>query len=137
MPTRSFVGTRRARSRNGRRRLLLEALKKLPGFGSTQRFIEIDVGDNRCADEQRFLVRIVILKLDPDRQPLNDLDEVAGGILRRQQGERRSGPHRKPGDPTAEYLSVAIHVAIDIGSLTDAQVAQLRLLEIGIDPNLA
>ena len=63
--------------------MVLEALKKHPGIGPAQRFIEIDVGDNRCADEQRFLVRIVTLKLDPDRQPLDDLDEVACGILGR------------------------------------------------------
>jgi hypothetical protein len=60
---------------------------------AAQRFIKIDVGHNRRADEQRFLVRIVTLKLDSDREPLDDLDEVARGILRRQQGERRSGSH--------------------------------------------
>ena len=120
----------------GRGRLLLDRLKKLPGIGSAQRFIEIDVGNNRCADEQRFLVGIVTLKLDSDRQPLDDLDEVARGILRRQQCERRSGPDREPSDPTVEYLFVAIHVDIEVGSLTDPQVAQLRLLEISIDPDL-
>jgi hypothetical protein len=30
---------------------------------------------------------------------------------------------------------VAVHVDIQIDSLADAQVAQLRLLEIGIDPD--
>src|SRR5215831_2310792 len=40
-------------------------------------------------------------------------------------------------DPAFEYLSVAVHIDIQICSLTDAQVAQLRLLEIGIDPDLA
>ena len=34
-------------------------------------------------------------------------------------------------------LSVAVHVDIEIDRLADAQVAQLRLLEIGIDPDLA
>jgi hypothetical protein len=112
------------------------ALKELPGIGAGGRPIEIDVRNDRSADEQRLLVRIVALKLNPDRQPLDDLDVVARGILRRQQCERRSGPHGEAREPAFEHLSVAVHVDIEIGSLTDAQVAQLRLLEIGIDPDL-
>ena len=83
------------------------------------------------------LVRVVSFELDPDRQPLHHLDEVARGILRRQQRQRRSGPHRKAGDPALEHVPAAVHVDIEIDRLADAQVAQLRLLEIGIDPDLA
>ena len=110
--------------------------RNFPALGPVERLIETDVGNNRRADEQRLLVRIVIFKLDADRQPLHDLDEVARGVLRRQQCEGRSGPHREAGDPAVEHLPVAVHVDIEIDGLADAQIAQLRLLEIGVDPDL-
>jgi len=37
----------------------------------------------RCFDKQRALVRIVVFELDPNRQSLYHLDEVARGVLRR------------------------------------------------------
>src|SRR6516164_8546933 len=61
---------RQACGRSASRRSLLDVLKEGPGIGSAQRLVEIDVWDNRSAYEQRFLVRIVGLKLNPDRQPL-------------------------------------------------------------------
>ena len=89
------------------RRSLHVALEKLPGIGSDERLVEMDVGNDRGAEEQRLLVRVVSFKLDADRQPLDDLDEVAGGILRRQQCECRSRPHGEAGDPAVEHLAVA------------------------------
>src|SRR5262249_9508977 len=55
----------------------------------------------------------------------------------RQQCQRRSGPHRKTGDPALEYVSVSVHVDVQIDRLADTQVAQLGLLEIGVNPDLA
>ena len=86
---------------------------------------------------KRIFVRVVSFEVDSDRQPLYHFDEIARGILRWQQRQRRSGSHRKPGDPTFEYVSSPVHVDIQIDSLADAQIAQLRLLEIGIDPDVA
>jgi hypothetical protein len=111
-------------------------LKKLPGIGADKRLVEIDVWNDRSTDEERLPVRVVSFKLDSHRQPLDDLDVVARGILRRQQRECRSRPHSKAGDPAIEHLPVAVHVDIQLDRLADAQVAQLRLLEIGVDPDL-
>ena len=63
-------------------------LQDFPGMRPRGRFLEVHVGNDRQADEQGTLVGIVVGQLDPDRQPLHDLDEVAGGVLRRQQGQR-------------------------------------------------
>src|SRR6516162_7290741 len=122
-PRPSFFGARRAPRRTRCRRLRHRGLQKLPGIGPGRRFLDIDVGNDRSADEQRGLVRVVSLKLDPDRQSLHHLDVVARGILRRQQRERRSGPHGKAGDPAIEYPSAAVHVDIQIDRLADAQIA--------------
>ena len=118
------------------RRVRAGGLEKLPGIGAGRRLVDMDVGDDRGADEQRALLRVVSLELDADRQPLHHLDEVAGGVLRRQQRQRRSGPHREAGNAALEHVSAAVHVDIEIDRLADTQVAQLRLLEIGIDPDL-
>ena len=74
------------------------------------RFLVVHEGLHRESDEQRRLVGVVVGQLDPDRQPLDDLDEVAGGILRRQQRKRLTGPHGEPGDPALELLVAAVHV---------------------------
>ena len=55
----------------------------------------------------------------------------------RQQCQSRSGPHRETGNPPLEHVSAAVHVDVEIDRLADAQVAQLRLLEIGVDPDFA
>ena len=111
-------------------------LEKLPGVGSGRRLVEVDVGNNRRADKQRALVRIVVLEVDPNRQSLHHLDEIAGRVLRRQQRQRRSGPLGKAGNAPLEHMAAAVHVDIEIDRLADAQVAELRLLEIGVDPDL-
>ena len=84
-----------------------------------------------------YLIWVVSFKVNPNRQPLYHFDEVARRVLSRQQRQSRSGPHRKTGDPTLEYLSAPVHVDIQIDRLADAQITQLRLFEIGIDPDLA
>ena len=111
-------------------------MQKLPGIGSGSRLVDIDVGNNGSANEQGVLAWIVSLKLNPNRQPLYHFDEIAGGVLGRQQRQSRSGPHGKAGDPPVEYLPASVHVDIQIDRLADAQITQLRLLEIGIDPDL-
>jgi len=95
-------------------------LQKLPGIGSGGRLVGVDVWNNRSAREQGGFVRIVSFELNPDRQPLYHLDEIARRILRRQQCERRSGPHRKAHDPALEYSAAAVHVDIQVDRLADA-----------------
>ena len=110
-------------------------MQNLPSIGSGRRPIKIDVGDNGKADEQRIFVWIVLLKLDAHRQSLNNFDEIARRVLGRQQSQRRAGAHRKTGDPAREYAPAAIHLGIPVDRLTDTQILQLCLFEIGVDPN--
>ena len=68
---------------------------------------------------------------------IRSLDEIARRVLGRQQSQRRAGAHRKTGDPAREYAPAAIHVGIHVDRLTDTQILQLCLFEIGVDPNFA
>ena len=95
----------------------------------------MDVGSNRRADKQRALVWIIVLEVDANRQSLNHLDKVAGCVLRRQQRQSRSGTLGKAGNAPLEHMAVAIHVDIEIDRLADAQVAELRFLEVGVNPD--
>jgi hypothetical protein len=90
----------------------------------------IDSPTNRGA-----LLRIVVGELDAHRQALDDLDEVAGGVLR-QQGEGLAGAHGEAADAALELLAAAVHVHLQLDALADAQVGELRLLEVGLDPDL-
>ena len=110
-------------------------LEKLPGIGSGRRLIDIDVGNDRGADEQRRPIGVVIDEIDPDRQPLHHLDEIARGVLGRQQCQGRPGSHGEAGDPALEDVLAAVHVDVQIDRLPDAQVAQLRFLEVGVNPD--
>ena len=112
------------------------AARHSPACGPVGRFLVVHVGDDRQADEQRGLVRVVVGQLDADRQPLDDLHEVAGGVLRRQQGEGLTGPHGEAGDAALELMPAAVHVDLAAHALADAQVGQLSLLEVGVDPDL-
>src|SRR5271165_905666 len=77
-------------------------LQELPGVWPGGRFLVVDIGDDRQADEQGRLLRLVVDHLDAYRQPLDDLHEVARGVLRRQQGEGLTGPHGKTRDAALE-----------------------------------
>ena len=52
------------------------------------------------------------------------------------QGERLTGPHREAGDAALELAAAAVHVHLAAHALADAQVRQLRFLEVGVDPDL-
>ena len=43
--------------------------------------------------------------------------------------------HGEPGDAALELTVAAVHVHLDLDALADAQVGQLRLLEVGVDPD--
>src|SRR5436853_4844330 len=51
----------------------------------------IDRGIYRHAGAQQVLTRHLLWHPNTDRKPLHDLGEVAGGVIRRQQREHRSG----------------------------------------------
>src|SRR5947209_2860120 len=97
-------------------------LQDVPGMRPRGRFLEAHVGGDRQADEQGALIWLVVRQLNPDRQPLDDLDEVARGVLRREQGERLTGPHGETGDAALEFPPAAVHVYLEADALADAQV---------------
>ena len=69
------------------------------------------------------------LEHDLHRDSLHDFDPVAGRVFRRQQRERRAGPHADGVDMT--FINVAgIDVGLDLRLLPDANVGELRLFEI-------
>src|SRR2546428_7112879 len=59
-------------------------LKKLPGVRTSRLFVHVDVRSYGQTDEQWSGFGIIISQLDSNRQPLDDLDKVAGRILGRQ-----------------------------------------------------
>ena len=104
----------------------ISSCKKLPGVRPGRLALQIDRGRDGKADEKRQLVGIVIHQIDPHRQPLHDFHEVAGRVLRRQQGQRRAGAHREAGDASLERLLAAVHVDFQIrraGRCADREVA--------------
>ena len=111
-------------------------LQHLARIRSRRRFLEQHAGDHRQSNEQRLFVGVVIDQLDADRQSLHDFDEISGGVLRRQQRQGRTGPHGEAADPPVENALPAIHVDVELHVLTDAQIGQLRLFEVGVDPDL-
>jgi hypothetical protein len=111
------------------------ALEKFPRIGSGWRSVNIHIWNDGRANEQRCLIGVVIDEIDPDRQPLDHLDEIAGGVLGRQQCKALSGSHGETGDPASEDVRTAVHVDAQIDGLSDAQVAQLRFLEVGVNPD--
>ena len=119
----------------GCRRIGRYGCSTLPASGPVGGSLMMDGGRHRQADEQRRLVRVVIDQLDPHRQALHDLHEVAGRVFRRQQRQRRAGPHREAGDAALEALRAAVHVHVQVDRLADPQVGELRFLEVGIDPD--
>ena len=56
----------------------------------------VHVGRDREADEQGGLVRVVVGQFHPDREPLDDLHEVVGRVLRRQERQGLADPFVKP-----------------------------------------
>ena len=106
-----------------------------PGVRPSRRLLVIHVGSDGEADEQGGLVRVVVGQFDADREPLDDLHEVARGVLRRQQRQGLAGPHREAGDPALELLPAAVHVHFAPHPLADPQIGELGLLEVGVDPD--
>ncbi len=95
LPDAAHVGALRQRAKR---------LQDITGVRPGGTLLVVHVGDHREADEQRGLLRVVVGRLDPHREPLDDLHEVARGVLRRQQGnrsraegDRRTDAHQKKG----------------------------------------
>src|SRR5262249_52296941 len=75
-------------------------------------------------------------QLDPHRQTLDNLHVIARGVLRRQQSQGLASPHGEARDSTFELAPATVHVDLAVYPLADAQVRELSLLEVGVDPDL-
>ena len=95
----------------------------------------VDGGVDRHARAQQVLLRHVLRHADADRQPLHDLGEIAGGVVRRQQREHRARRGRNAVDDASE-LAMAVGVDRDRHGLAGTDALELGLLEIGVDEDL-
>src|SRR3984885_15447307 len=62
------------------------------------RLVGMDSGDDRHPRQQLLQQRLALVELDPDRNALNHLGEIAGGVVGRQQRELRSAGGGDPLD---------------------------------------
>src|SRR5262249_18067682 len=76
-----------------------------------------------------------IVDQDLDRNTLDDLDEVAGGVFRWKGGEARAGAELNAVDVTGE-LKIRMRVHRDVHLLAGAHAVELRFLEVGSDPDV-
>src|SRR3954447_7512284 len=109
----------------------------MAGVGAARLGLDMYMWRNRQTNKQRRFLRIVVNKVDADGQPLHNLHEIAGCILRRQNRERRAGAYREPRDSPRKFLSAAVHINVNRDRLADAKLCELRLFEVRIDPNVA
>src|ERR1700731_3377079 len=65
----------------------------------------VDLGDDRHSRQQALQQRLALVELNPDRNALNHLGEIAGRVVGRQQCELRSAGGRDPLDATAQPLA--------------------------------
>src|SRR5438270_13757807 len=72
---------------------------------------------------------------DLDRYALNDLGEVASGVFRRKQRGYGAGSFVYAIDAAFEDLA-GERVHLYLGGLTNTDVGELSLLEVGRDPDL-
>src|SRR6266550_4371044 len=98
-------------------------------------FVGVHRRIDRHAGAQQVLLRDILRHANPDRKPLHDLGEVAGGVVRRQQREHRAGRGRDAVDDARE-LAVAIGVDRDRHRLAWTDALELRLLEVGVNKDV-
>src|SRR3954463_7820993 len=78
----------------------------------------IDSGIGAHAGLQLSDVFVIAVEIDPHRHPLHHLDEVAGGVLWRQDRELRAGAGAQRADGALEHM-VRERVDIDSDGLSD------------------
>src|ERR1700730_1744763 len=79
----------------------------------------------------RYLMRI---ERNAHRHPLHDLDPVAGGVLSREQRERRARTRTESGHLAMITEAATVEVGSQGHRLSDAHAGELRLPEVRVDP---
>src|SRR5271165_342319 len=92
----------------------------------------VDVGVHGEPDLQRVGGELLRVEGDAHRQPLDDLDPVPGGVLRRNDRQRGAGAAREADDPPVVDDVVAVEVARQLGGLAGADLGELNFLEVGV-----
>src|SRR6266478_1340496 len=92
--------------------------------------VGVNSGFHRHSRQQPLQQRLALVELDPDRDALDHLGEIAGGIVGRQQRELRSAGRRYALDAAMQLL-VCEGVDRDVDGLTWLNSRELRLLIVG------
>src|ERR1700682_6258596 len=95
------------------------------------RFVGANSCDHRHSRQQPLQQRLALVELDPDRDALDHLGEIAGGVVGRQQRELRSTGWRNSLDAAMQLL-VREGVDCDVDGLTWLNSRELRLLVVGV-----
>ena len=78
---------------------------------------------------------VVVVEIDPHRHALHHLDEIAGGVLRRQDRELRAGAGRQRADRALEDV-IGEGVDLERDGLADRDIGEIGFLRIGVDPRV-
>src|SRR5437899_1381928 len=78
------------------------AAEALAGVRSLRALVDLDVGLDREADEQRRVVRVVSHEVDADGEALDDLHEVPGRVLSGEESGRRACTRVESADAPVE-----------------------------------
>src|SRR5437762_12725860 len=105
--------------------------ERAPRWPST-RSRNVDFRVHREADAQRVTGKLLRVEGDAHRQALDDLDPVAGRVLRRDQSERRPGAASKAGDSAVIDDAASVKIRRQFQRLTRANALELAFLEIGV-----
>ena len=98
--------------------------------------LDMDPGLNRQTGAKE-LVGVFVLdggKVDADRNPLHNFYIIAGGVFRREQAQH--GARCAPNLSDLSLIGFAGGVDLNVNGLAGRHVAQLRLLEVGRDPQI-
>src|SRR6185369_12392694 len=109
------------------------AAAAMADMASSSLFGDVDVHVHREADAQRVRGELFTIELDADRETLDHLDPVAGGVLCRDQREGCARAAGKPADRPVEHHILAIEVGGEFDRLPRFHLLQLDLLEVGVD----
>src|SRR5438477_1300276 len=103
--------------------------------GIVSALARVDGGVDRHARAQQVLPGDILRHADAHRQPLHDLCEIAGGVVRRQQCEHRARGRRDAVDHPGEFAE-AVGIDLDRHRLAGTDALELRLFIVSVDEHL-